>query len=361
MLESDGPGGAEIVTLQLSEELRRRGHEVVHVGPERGFGWLGDRFREAGFATETFSLSRPVDFRCLADLTAKLARWKADVIHSHEFTMCVYGAAAARRLGVPHVTTMHGNQEMTAKLRRRLALRWAFRNSRMAIACSDWTRRDVERSLGLKAHTVHAIRNGVPERSGLREPVRAELQLAPDAVLIVAVGNVVPRKGHLQLLQALARVEQERGPADWHVAIAGARRDAAASIDAFVAERNWSSRVHLLGPREDVPDLLAASDIFVMPSLWEGLPLALLEAMFAGKPIIASDVSGIPEAIASDRYGLLAPPGDVETLARHLDDVLRDPALRARLGAAARQRALDEFTVARMAERYLASYRGDRI
>lgn len=360
MLETDGPGGAEVVMFQLSEELRRKGHEVVHVGPEVGVGWLGDRFREAGFPSETFRLEKPVDFRCLDALTETLREARVDVVHSHEFTMCVYGAAAATRLGIPHVTTMHGNQTMMDKLRRRIALRWAFRKARMVVGCSDATSRDVEQGLGLEPGSIHPIRNGVPERPGDRRLVRRELGLADDELLIAAVGNVVPRKGHLLLLQALASLEDEGLDVPWRVAVAGDKREATADIEALIAERGWEDRVHLLGARDDVPDLLAAADVFSMPSLWEGLPLAVLEAMFAGLPIVASRTSGIPEAISSDEIGLLSTPGAVPELAEHMGAVLRDEALRSRLGAAARERALAEFTVSVMADRYLASYRGER-
>ena len=360
MLESDGPGGAEVVMFQLSEELRRKGHEVVHVGPAEGEGWLGGLFREAGFASETFHLDRPVDFRALAALTETLRKARVDVVHSHEFTMCVYGAAAANRLGIPHVTTMHGNQKMMDKLRRRVALRWAFRKARLVVGCSDATSRDVEQGLGLEPGAIHPIRNGVPERPGERRLVREELELADDELLIAAVGNVVVRKGHLVLLQALATLEDEGLDVPWRVAVAGDKRDATEAIEALITERGWAGRVHLLGARDDVPHLLAAADVFTMPSLWEGLPLAVLEAMFAGLPIIASRTSGIPEAISSDEYGLLAAPGDVPDLAKHLGAVLRDRELRARLGTSARERALAEFTVSVMTDRYLASYRGER-
>lgn len=360
MLETDGPGGAEVVMFQLSEELRRKGHEVVHVGPAEGVGWLGDRFREAGFPSETFRLDKPVDFRCLNRLTQTLREARVDVVHSHEFTMCVYGAAAASRLGIPHVTTMHGNQTMMDKLRRRVALRWAFRKARLVVGCSDATSRDVELGLGLEPGAIHPIRNGVPERPGDRAVIRRELGLRDDELLIAAVGNVVPRKGHLLLLQALASLEDEGLEVPWGVAVAGDKREATADIEALIAERGWGGRVHLLGARDDVPDLLAAADIFSMPSLWEGLPLAVLEAMFAALPIVASRTSGIPEAISSDEFGLLSTPGDVPELAAHLGTVLRDEGLRTRLGAAARERALAEFTVSVMTDRYLASYRGER-
>jgi glycosyltransferase involved in cell wall biosynthesis len=274
--------------------------------------------------------------------------------------MCVYGAAAASRLGIPHVTTMHGNQKMMNKLRRRVALRWAFRRARLVVGCSEATSRDVEQGLGLRPGTIHPIRNGVPERPGDRALVREELALRDEEILIVAVGNVVPRKGHLLLLKALAILEDNGLDVPWRVAVAGAKRDAAEDVEALIQERGWENRAHLLGARNDVPDLLAAADVFSMPSLWEGLPLAVLEAMFAGLPIVASRTSGIPEAIASDEVGLLSTPGDVPELAQNIGRVLRDERLRSSLGAAARERALAEFTVSVMADRYLASYRGER-
>ena len=121
MLETDGPGGAEVVVFQLAEELRRRGHVVVPVGPEQGVGWLRGKFLAAGFTPEAFRLRRPLDPVCLRDLRRMLVRQEIDVVHSHEFTMSVYGAVAARTAGVPHIITMHGNQTMTAAWRRRVA------------------------------------------------------------------------------------------------------------------------------------------------------------------------------------------------------------------------------------------------
>src|SRR5689334_10687465 len=96
MLESDGPGGAEVMLLQLAEELRRRGHDVLPVGPDNGSGWLAGQFRERGFTPATFSLRRPLDFNCLRGLAHLLRDKRIQVVHSHEFAMAVYGAAAAR-------------------------------------------------------------------------------------------------------------------------------------------------------------------------------------------------------------------------------------------------------------------------
>jgi glycosyltransferase involved in cell wall biosynthesis len=114
--------------------------------------------------------------------------------------------------------------------------------------------------------------------------------------------------------------------------------------------------VHIVTNRNDIPDLLALADIFVMPSLWEGLPMALLEAMIAGKAIVASAASGIPEAIANGREGLLVPPADVGALAEALLSLLADPVRRAALGEAAATRSHRDFTVQIMADRYEMLY-----
>ncbi len=118
-----------------------------------------------------------------------------------------------------------------------------------------------------------------------------------------------------------------------------------------------TSRVHILTHRADVPDLQAAAHVFVMPSLWEGLPLALLEAMVAGRAIVASNISGIPEAITTEVEGLLVPPADERILAGALGRVLTDDVLRTALGRAAAERGHREFSVGAMADRYEALYR----
>jgi glycosyltransferase involved in cell wall biosynthesis len=123
-------------------------------------------------------------------------------------------------------------------------------------------------------------------------------------------------------------------------------------LQQLIEEEGLSECVHIVKNRNDVADLLAAADVFVMPSLWEGLPMALLEAMIAGKAIVASATFGIPEAIAHEQEGLLVPPGDVAALANALGSLLVDDTRRAALGEAARIRAHREFTVRVMADRY---------
>jgi len=358
LLESDGPGGAEIVLFDMAEELRSRGHEVVPVGPADGVGWLGERLRNAGFSPEVYRERRPPDPRVVRQLSEILQRRRVDVVHSHEFTMAVYGAAASWWNGLPQVVTLHGNMTMTDAWRRRSALRLALGRSRFVSAVSTATKIQLERDLGLRTDAISVIRNGVPVRRGTAGPARSELGLAADDLLVLAVGNLDRRKGHIHLLEAMALLEKEALPRRWHVAIAGGRGGGERHrLEDFAAEHDLSDRVHVLTHRDDIPDLQAAADVFAMPSLWEGLPLALLEALLAGTAVIASRCSGIPEAIEDGSEGLLVPPGDTVALAAALRTVLVDDGLRASLARRGQDRAEREFTVAVMVDAYERIYR----
>jgi glycosyltransferase involved in cell wall biosynthesis len=352
MLESDGPGGAEQMLIHLAEELRRRGHEVVPVGPAAGCGWLASEFRARGFDPATFRLRRAIDPACVTGLTQLFRERRIDLAHSHEFTMAVYGAAATRRAGIPHLITMHGGRGAATRWRRRVALRWAFRASSGMVAVSVPTRLELERFLGT-SRRIDVVANGVPRRDGRRERLRRELAVHDDEVLIVAVGNLYPVKGHEVLLRALAGA----GPGSpWRLVIAG-RGEEGERLRALAEEIGAATRVHLLGYRADIPDILAAADIFAMPSLSEGLPLALIEAMFGGRAIVASKVGGIPDALEDGREGLLVPPGDPIALRTALQRLVSSQPLRATLGAAAQRRAQAEHTIVRMTDQYEQLYR----
>jgi glycosyltransferase involved in cell wall biosynthesis len=356
MIESDGPGGAEQVVVELAEELRRRGFGVCPVGPAQGSGWLPQQLRSRGFDPEVFRLRCPLDPACAFDLRRTLERRGVSVIHSHEFTMAVYGTAVARMLGVPHVITMHGGRGYQASWRRRVALGWACRRS-TSVGVSRSAAYELERSLRLAPGSVRVVLNGIRFTPGDRARGRAVYGLNPETPLILAVGNLYPVKGHIYLLRALRRLAEVHPGLQWRAAIAG-RGGEEAALREYLSASALSDRVTLLGYREDVPDLLAAADIYAMPSLSEGMPLALVEAMFARKAIVASLVGGIPEVVSAGREALLVPPEDPEALAEALGELLRDPARREALAGAAEARARAEFDVAAMADAYERLYWG---
>jgi glycosyltransferase involved in cell wall biosynthesis len=357
MIESDGPGGAEMMVFRLAEELRRRGHIVLPVGPSHGTGWMGKMFRDAGIPQETFWLKRPIDPGCVGRLVGLFRQHEIDVVHSHEFTMGVYGAAAAKRLDIPQVLTVHGGFTATKTLRRRIALRWAIRRSGGVVAVSNATRKEFAHNLGLSERSFDVVHNGVPSTVGNAERVRREFGCAAGELVILAVGNLDRNKNHRMLLEALAQLQRDGLAVPWRLIIAAGRGGDEHQLLIDYAQTHWpDGRVHIALGRNDIPDLQALADVFVMPSLWEGLPMALLEAMVAGNAIVASETAGIPEAVANGRDGILVPPGDLAALVKELRTVLIDDVRRRQLGAAARERAHREFTVDVMTDRYLEMY-----
>ncbi len=356
LIESDGPGGAERLLIQTAEELRRRGHRVLPVGPAHGCGWLAAQLEAVGFETATFALRSAIDPRCVTRLVRLLRDRHIDVVHSHEFTMAVYGAAATSYLRVPHIVTMHGGGRFKQRWRRRAALRWAIRNSAAVVAVSGATQRDLVQSLGVDDDAITLIANGIQPLEGEPTRVRRELQIQADELLILAVGNLYPVKGHRVLLDALSRLSRDAASQQWRLAIAG-RGEEEESLRTLARESGIGDRVHLLGAREDIGDVLSAADVFVMPSLSEGLPLALLEAMFASKPIIASAIGGIPEVVGDGSEALLTPPGESRALASALRTLLAEPQTRTRLGVAARQRADAMFSLDALVDAYESLYR----
>ena len=354
MLECDGPGGAELMMLELAKELRARGHTVLPVGLSAGTGWLGARFVAAGFEPASFELRRPLDLAAVRALTTILRDFRADVVHSHEFTMAIYGAAAAKRAGARHVITMHGGLYYATAWRRRAALRWATRRSSALVGVSDATATALQDNLGIDRAKLHVVPNGIPLRTGVRARLRSELALAPGELLIVSVGNLYAVKGHAVLIDALSRLPDRAG---WRVAVAG-RGEEEPKLRAQAAAAGIGDRVHLLGFRDDVADILAAGDVFTMPSLSEGLPLALVEGMSFGLPVVVTRVGGVPEVVTDGVEGLIVPPADPGALAAALGALLADAPRRQQMGAAARTRALRDYALSTMADRYERLYRG---
>jgi glycosyltransferase involved in cell wall biosynthesis len=353
LIESDGPGGPERMVAQLAGALQEHGLHPVVFAPAQGEGWLARELAPSGTPIEHVPLDGPIRPRVAADLAEAFRRHRISLAHSHEFLMAVYGAWAARRAGIPHVITMHGARYYADRLRRRVALRTAITLSGATTVVSQALSRDLAHDLWTRHSVLSVIPNGVRFVPRRYSTLRRELGLGPDARLVVAVGNLYPVKGHRHLIEAHARLARHHP--DLHVAIAG-RGELDAELLALAAARGIGDRVHLLGLRSDIPNVLAGADVFALPSLAEGLPLALLEAMFAELPIVASDVGEVRTALAGGRAGLLVPPGEPAVLADALDRLLAAPPEARDLAGRAAWRAVREYSLDAMAARYLAVY-----
>jgi len=267
--------------------------------------------------------------------------------------MAVYGSVAAWRAGIPHVITMHGGSYYAARLRRRLALRAAIGLSRRTVTVSNVLAGRLARDLWLPRSRITVLPNGVRGVPRVGSTLREELRLEGADRLLVSVGNLYPVKGHRDLIDALALLGR-RHPT-LHLAIAG-RGELAEDLAGRARRLGVDDRVHLLGLRSDVAAVLGAADVFVLPSRSEGLPLALLEAMFAARPIVATDVGEVAVALDHGQAGVLVEPGRPEALAAALHGLLRDPGRARELGERAARRAAAEYDVSLMVRRYAAAY-----
>jgi glycosyltransferase involved in cell wall biosynthesis len=327
-------------------------------------------------AGRTHSVLSPV--RSFAELRAIRGALRAlisaedvSVIQTHLLGSLDFLALASRRDGAPAVLwTVHNAlldlrpDQLPASQRRllgikRVGFRLAYRSGgRMAdgfVAVSDDVADAVRATYRPPRDRLFVIPNGVDldryRGPAEREAVRHELGLDAGARLIIVVAKLYAQKGHAALLDALSATSPQ--PQDAVLLLGeGPERE---HLERMVRDRGLSM-VRFLGNRPDVPRLLAASDLFVLPSLWEGLPMALLEGMAAGLPVVATDVAGSRQVVRNGRDGILVPPGDAAALASAMAAVLANDEERARLGRAARDRVEQEFSAVRQAERHAEAY-----
>jgi len=225
------------------------------------------------------------------------------------------------------------------------------------IAVSDEVKEAMMEIIGPIQDKITVIHNGVDvKRYGHlvdKTRVQSQLGLGDNARLIAVVGTLGEPKGHRYLVEAMATVAPQYP--DVHVLFIGDGH-LKEELQAQVESLNLGQWVHFLGNRHDVPDLLAASELFVLPSLWEGLSMALLEAMAAGKPIVATAVSGTTQVMIPGETGLVVPPRDSRALAEAIIQLLSNPAQAQMMGQAARQHVKMNFSAQKQADEHLVLY-----
>lgn len=240
----------------------------------------------------------------------------------------------------------------------RLLYRLASHRVSGFIAVSDEVRESMIKQIGPIQDKITVICNSVDikryERSVDKHAVRQQLGLETNTRLIATVATLKEQKGHRYLIDAAATIVPQHP--DCHFLFVGDGK-LRGKLQAQVRESGLSGNIHFLGSRRDVPDLLAASDLFVLPSLWEGLPMALIEAMAASMPVVATAVSGTVQVMIPGETGLVVPPGNSQMLAGAMIELLSDPARAQAMGIAAKQRVQAEFSAEKQANEHLALYR----
>ena len=301
-----------------------------------------------------------LDLKAIARLTALVRRLKPDVLHSRNWG--TFDAVLAGRLaGVPTIVHGEHGREVSdpqgLNRRRNVARRLCAPLVSRFIAVSDDLRRWLVDVVGIPARKVETIHNGVDvDRFAheTREAGRRALGLPAGVTVIGTVGRLDPVKDQVGLIHAFGLLADHRRELALVIVGDGPCRS---SLEALARRPHVAGRVHLLGERVDVPLLLQGLDLFVLPSIAEGMSNTLLEAMASGLPIVATRTGGNPELVEDAVTGTLVPVGDRPALAAALRRYVADPHLLALHGKASRQRAVDGFSLERMARRYADLYR----
>jgi glycosyltransferase involved in cell wall biosynthesis len=347
-----GFSGGEVQVFLLLQGLAARGHENVLICPPHSRAAAEAARR--GVACATVPMRNDLDMLAVARLARRLRQTPVDLVHLHTGRAAWLGAPAARLAGVPAVVTRRMDRPIRKGMRTRLIY---HRLTRRVIAISP---RVADRLLagGVDPARIVGIPSAVdPARvrpSRDRVAVREQYGAADHDFVLLTLTSLVARKGLDVLLDAVGALGGcGLRPLVW---IAGEGPERAALINR-AAGLGVDRQVRLLGPVAEVGDLLAASDVFVLPSRHEGLGVAALEAMAAGRPVVASAVGGLGDAVVDGRTGLLVPPGNVAGLTAALGRMLHDAPLRARLGAAGPRRIAEGFMPEQMVEAYEQVYR----
>ncbi len=335
------PGGISTYTLTLAEGLKTRGHNVKVVS---GGGVLTNRLIRAGIEHIYLDLSTkselsPKIFVAKRRFLDILSKFSSDILHPQTRLTRVCAQFARNKTGVPFVSTAHGFYK--DRLGNRIFPFWGDG----IIAVSEAVKRDLISKLKVPANNIRVIHNGI-ETSGKnifdggKTGIKEKLNLNFDK-LIVSISRLSFIKGHIYLIRAMEKVSMAYPGAGCLIVGDG---EAKALLEKETSRLKLTDKIKFLSSVEDTGEIFSAADIFVLPTLQEGLGLSILEAMARGVPVVATDVGGIPEIIESGKNGILFPPKDMNTLAEAICQVLGDGVLRNNLVGNAKKMVGEKFS-----------------
>jgi len=326
----------------------------------RGRGPVADQLAAEGFEVLSIASdpSRP-DYLAAVKVARLLRQHPVDVIHSHNTTALLFGVSGARLAGIRRAVHTDHSRVYPEQWHIRLAEWLMVHAVEQVVAVSDSTALDLVQHIGVPPDRIQTILNGI-DPGPFDNPVdsralRLELGLAPEQPVIGLAVRLASQKGLGVLLDAAALLRREFPGLQLAIAGEGDQRQL---LEAQAAELGLGEVAHFLGVRHDVPDLLRMIDVYVLPSFWEGLPMGVLEAMAASRPIVATDVGGIGRAISHESSGLLVRPKDPQELADAIGRMLREPEFAESCGREARAVFEKRFSASHMARSYEVLYRG---
>lgn len=366
LISTRGFFGAENVVVELASALQAAG-DTVFVGTfsnrhadERASSELAEQAKKRGLKTELFDCKGRIDLGTVSSIRRFVEENGIDVIHSHGYKSNIYAYLANRKIKKRLVTTCHNwiNANSKMSLYTRLD-KFFLRRFDVVAAVSE----DVKSQL-LKAGTdpgrLRVIGNGIDLRKFRKalygsNKVRDELGIPLDAKVIGTVGRLSPEKGYGFFLEAAREIRAKNKNCFFLFVGDGIQRKA---LEEQARSLGIKDRVIFAGKRTDIPEVLSAMDIFILSSLTEGQPMALLEAMAAGIPAVSTSVGDVPKILKAGEAGLVVPPSDSMGLAKGILRLMDDPALAARLSAAAARTVGENYSSNRMAAEYRACYKG---
>jgi glycosyltransferase involved in cell wall biosynthesis len=337
-------GGAEEMVLNLVRHLPQRFEPVIvcihSAGP------IGEEIRKTGVEFHVLDLNpgwrHPFH---LIKLERALTDLRADIVHTFLLTASLYGRLAAMFARVPVIIGTEVNIYENKEPRHIKAERWLMAKTDSVVVSAGSVRDFYIDQVGADPSKVEVIYNAVDwsqlETTKTRDEMREELQLGQFAPVAGIVARLTEQKAHSVLFQAMASTP---GLERLHLVVVGDGH-LREQLERQATDLGIADRVRFLGARRDLGNLMSAMDMFVMPSLWEGLPLSMVLAMGAGLPVVATSVAGIPEVVHDGHSGLLVPPGDAPALGAALSQLVRSSDLRRALGTVAQASALPRYGV----------------
>jgi len=354
-------GGAQKHLLEVLRRLDRRRFApsvCVLVTDRPGASDLLGAVREldvpiidAGVRDGSNALARPHTFRQMARVARTFRREHVRIVHSYLFHANWFGTLTARLAGVPVAIVSKRNVDVYERARDRWACRLVNRMADCVTAVAHGVADHVVRAERCPPGKIVVIPNGIDAHEVAPAPVSGRgdrLGVGADDLIVGTIARLVWYKGHEELLDAIAQVNRQHPAARLCVVGDGPLREA---LRERAQRLGLNGAARFLGSIPQASKLLPHFDIFVLPSRWEGMSNGLLEAMAAGRPIVATTVGGNPELIVDGETGLLVPPENPDALAAAILKLIRDPALARRLGEAARRRVEREYTLEGMVHR----------
>lgn len=356
-------GGNLATVLALCQRLPARGFDVALAAPSSQP--YVTHFKDAGVPAFDAEIKSKHDVRSYRRYSELVKREGFDVVHTHTRRADFVAALGGRLAGAATVSTQHGQINLdrrTLRVKRDLAARFYcfclknFFDKHVAVSAEIAD--ELRTRCRVPAAKVTHIPNGLEaapfvEAGGERLSFRYEVGVPRWAVVATVVASL-DSKGHGDILAAVAELAAEG--VDLRLVVAGEGHWGRPVISKAAADLGVAERVHLLGFRDDIPRVLAGSDVFVLPTPSEGLSIAIMEAMAAALPVVATAVGGNAELVEPGKTGFLVGVGDGAALADALRVLARDPLKRRAMGRAARSRVMLEFTADKMADRYAELY-----